>query len=130
MPSVRSDNEDSDVSSRLERLEQRMQSDAGKAGYKIAMMVIGVLLTALLTVSTVNIAGIKQATVKNAEAASAQDKINTTQTGDIKYMSRRIDALEVTTSTQITTLQKISERVAVNTDKIDAINVSRTRPGK
>lgn len=127
MPSVRSDN---DVSSRLERLEQRFQSDAGKAGYKIAMLVIGLLLSVLLTIATSNLSSIKAATIKNADAASAQDKVNTTQSGDIKYLGRRLDALETTTSQQIATLQKISERVAVNTDKIDALNVRATRPAK
>lgn len=124
---MRSDN---DVSSRLERLEQRFQSDAGKAGYKIAMLVIGLLLSVLLTIATSNLSSIKAATIKNADAASAQDKVNTTQSGDIKYLGRRLDALETTTSQQIATLQKISERVAVNTDKIDALNVRATRPAK
>ena len=118
------------MSGRLERLEHKLQSDAGKAGYKIAMLVIGVLLSAMLAIVTATLSAIKAATVENAHAASAADRINTVQTGDIKYLGRRMDALEDTTRQQIATLQKISERVAVNTDKIDAIKVRTTRPEK
>lgn len=96
-----------------------IKSEFGSAAYKIAMMVIGALLTALLTIITIQHDGIKTDSTANSQANIRQDRAQAKNTGDIGYLGRRVEALERVANAQINTLQVISEKLSVNTDKIE-----------
>lgn len=129
MPSVRNDI-DNDMSGRLARLEYAFQSKGGQAMLKVAMLIIGVLLTALLSTISYQLKGIGKEGSTNTLTNAKQDLALVQTESDMRYMRRRLDALETVKNASLITLQNISERVAVNTNKLDAIVVRRSRPAK
>lgn len=111
--------EDRDV--RLaERVEQRLESQAGKGASKLVLAAFGIVTTALLTTIAYDVHeySARQQTLLNAIAAEHDS--NAIQSTSLALLNARVDAIERKTDAQIEALQALTLQVTRNGDALQA----------
>lgn len=109
--------EDRDVN--FARLEQRLDSPAGRGASKLVLILFGAVVTALLGAINYNLQEANAHAMQALQAANTERDTNFAQARDLALLNARVDAIERKTDAQISALQALTLQVTRNGDAIE-----------
>lgn len=112
------------------RIGHVMASEEGQAGFKIYMVVISLLLTALMTITTMGISHMNAVVDAGAKDNIRQDQQNILQAQSIAFNEKQIAAIQSVSAAQVESLHQIANQLTKVSDRVDALQVQSSRPSR
>lgn len=109
------------------KVENMLDSDAGKAGLKLYLIAFGLVVSVLLTLSTVLLGQINDRASTGVTDNIRQDQTFIKQQAQMDYTGHRVDALERSSDATIQTLQALTSQITRMSDKLNDEEIAKGR---